>query len=101
VQIKGYDSKGTQFFRFTTPIAQDISHVAVAGTSLFVFTDFSMTIFDETAERCCYASPDRINAVAILPLGGPTSWWPLIACQSRVVRVLNDKVVVQVRFHLM
>jgi Bardet-Biedl syndrome 7 protein len=96
LQIKGYDAKGSQFFRFTTPITDDIKHICVASTCLFAFTDTSVTIFDETTERCCYTAPEKITAATIAPLVSADTWWPLVACQDRTLKVLNDTKVVQV-----
>ena len=97
LQIKGYDAKGSQFFRFTTPITEDIKHICVAGTCLFAFTDMSVTAFDETHERCCYTAPEGISTATIAPLASAETWWPILACNDRTLKVLNDTKVVQVR----
>ena len=95
-QIKGFDIKGTQFFRFTTPLTEDIVSLAVAGSSLFTFTSTSVTIFDETTERCTYTAPENITATAVAPLLSVETWWPLIGCHDRSIKVLHNDRVAQV-----
>jgi hypothetical protein len=96
MQVKGFDRKGAQFFRFTTPITDDIMHLAVANTHLYVLTAYVLTIFEETSEQGSYVAPERINAIAMLPLGGAGQWCIALACQDRVIRLLNHTKVVQV-----
>eukprot|EP00892_Ulva_mutabilis_P000350 jgi/Ulvmu1/10315/UM060_0117.1 len=93
--IKGYDLKGTQFFRFTTPLTEDITSLAVAGSTLFTFTSSCVTIFDETTERCTYIAPEAITATAVAPLLSAETWWALIGCHDRTIKVLNDAKVAQ------
>lgn len=95
-QIKGYDVKGAQFFRFTTPLTEDITSLAVAGSSLFTFTSSSVTIFEETQERCTYTAPEAITSSAVAPLLSAETWWALIGCNDRSIKVLNNDKVAQV-----
>ena len=99
LQVKAYDRKGTQFFRFTTPITEDIIHLEVYNTNLFAFTEYSMTVFEETAERAFYLAPEKINCATVVPLFGPNNWAAVIGCQDRCIRILNKAEVVQVLPH--
>ena len=96
LQIKGYDKVGTQFFRFTAPVAEDIVHVCVAAKTLFALTEMSVTTFDESMERCSYTAPERITAATIAPLLSADTWWPILACHDRTLKVMNDSKVAQV-----
>lgn len=96
LQIKGYDKVGTQFFRFTAPVAEDVKHVFVAGKRLFALTELSVTTFDESIERCSYTAPEKITAATIAPLLSADTWWPILACQNRTLKVMYDGKVAQV-----
>jgi hypothetical protein len=61
-----------------------------------VLTAYVLTIFEETSEQGSYVAPERINAIAMLPLGGAGQWYIALACQDRVIRLLNHTKVVQV-----
>jgi hypothetical protein len=41
-------------------------------------------------------SPESITVATIAPLSCADSWWPLIGCSDRTIRVLDDTRVVQV-----
>jgi hypothetical protein len=97
LQVKGYDRKGAQFFRFTTPLTEDILHLEVVDTQLFVFTESSCTRFEETTEKSSYVAPDRINCACILPLKVNEHWVAAIGCQDRCIRVVHGTSILQVR----
>lgn len=95
--MKGFDRKGAQFFRFTTPLTDDILHLAVSNTFLHVLTEHSMTIFEETVETGSYDAPERVNAIAMVPVSGPDQWCIALACQDRIIRILHLTTVLQAR----
>ena len=94
-QVKGYDKKGTTFFKFTTPLTEDIQSLAVAGLNLFTFCEYSLTHFHETTESSFYLAPERINCSCILPLSSPTEYNAVLGCADRVIRVMEGKKVIQ------
>lgn len=94
--MKGFDRKGVQFFRFTTPITEDITRLEVVNSLLFVFTDYSVTSFEETMEKSFYMAPERINCATIMPLLPSGGWSAVVGCQDRCIRLLNAQQVLQV-----
>ena len=97
MQVKAFDRRGAQFFRFTTPLTDDITNLEVIDTRLFVFTDFAAMVFEETTEKAFYTTQERINCSCVVPLKVNEAWVALIGCQDRCLRIVDGTALLQAR----
>lgn len=85
--VRGLNKKGREFFSFQTNLTEEISNVAVHETEVWVFGEYVHNSFEDCKEKNFYIAPDRINASEVVLVG--KSYTPVLACQDRLVRVLN------------
>lgn len=96
VQVKAFDRKGVQFFRFSTPVSSDIIHLEVVNSTLYAFAEYSVTVFEETTEKSFYLAPERITCATIVPMRGTDGHMAALGCQDSCIRLLDGNQVVQV-----
>lgn len=85
--VRGLNKKGREFFSFQTNLTEDISHLGVQETEVWVFGEYVHNSFEDSKEKNFYIAPDRINDSELVLVG--KSYAPVLACQDRLIRVLN------------
>lgn len=71
-------------------------HLEVVEAQLYIFTQLSFTMFDETKEVSSYTAPDRITCACILPLSVSGTWVAALGCKDKCVRLVEGAHVLQV-----
>lgn len=88
-EIKGYSKKGKQFLSFDTNLTEPIQSMFVEGSDLFLCGNYIYNHYHDCRDQNYYLAPDKINDVVILPTEEEKPLSPVLACQDRVLRVLN------------
>lgn len=89
-KLIGFNADGTDFKTQDLNIAQPVKHFRVEGMLMWAATDFFYSHFIGTKELEHRALQDKINDMAIVRVTGDTVANPVMACQDRVIRVLEQ-----------
>ncbi|XP_048827150.1 Bardet-Biedl syndrome 7 protein [Brienomyrus brachyistius] len=87
--VRGYTKKGKQFLSFEANLAESINAMHVAGADLFVCASYIYNHYCDCKDQDYYLSGDKINDIVCLPAESPGRIIPVLACQDRVLRVLQ------------
>ncbi|KAI1883698.1 hypothetical protein AGOR_G00234230 [Albula goreensis] len=88
-EVRGYTKKGKQFLSFEANLAESIKAMYVSGADLFVCASYIYNHYCDCKDQDYYLSGDKINDIVCLPAEGPVRIVPVLACQDRVLRVLQ------------
>ncbi|XP_041130154.1 Bardet-Biedl syndrome 7 protein [Polyodon spathula] len=88
-EVRGFTKKGKQFLTFEANLAESIKAMYVSGADLFVCASYIYNHYCDCKDQDYYLSGDKICDIICLPMTklGPTT--PVLACQDRVLRVLQ------------
>uniref|UniRef100_A0A8D3A7P9 Bardet-Biedl syndrome 7 n=1 Tax=Scophthalmus maximus TaxID=52904 RepID=A0A8D3A7P9_SCOMX len=88
-QVRGFTKKGKQFLTFEANLTENINAMHVAGADLFVCASYIYNHYCDCKDQDYYLSGDKINDITCLSSENLTRVMPVLACQDRVLRVLQ------------
>ncbi|KAK6172249.1 hypothetical protein SNE40_015952 [Patella caerulea] len=88
-EIKGFTKKGKNFLTFDTNMSEPVQSFHVQGSDLFVCGKFIYNHYRDCKDVNDFLCGDEINDVLCLPLDRVPEATPVLACQDRVLRVLQ------------
>ncbi|XP_021417116.1 Bardet-Biedl syndrome 7 protein isoform X1 [Oncorhynchus mykiss] len=88
-EVKGYTKKGKQFLSFEANLTESINAMHVSGADLFVCASYIYNHYCDCKDQDYYLSGDKINDIVCLPAENLGRIVPVLACQDRVLRVLQ------------
>ncbi|XP_019647281.1 PREDICTED: Bardet-Biedl syndrome 7 protein homolog [Branchiostoma belcheri] len=89
-EVRGYSKKGKQFLGFNTNLAEPPQAMYVTGSDLFLTGTYVFNHFHDLKDQNYFLAPDKINDVLCLPLDKFSLLTSVLACQDRVLRVLQE-----------
>ncbi|XP_076467410.1 BBSome complex member BBS7-like [Babylonia areolata] len=89
-EVRAYTKKGKNFLNFNTNMSEPIRTIAVEGAELFVCGSFVYNHYHDCKDTHYLLSGDKINDVLCLPTDRVQDLTPVLACQDRVLRVLQN-----------
>uniref|UniRef100_A0A8C2IZS0 Bardet-Biedl syndrome 7 n=1 Tax=Cyprinus carpio TaxID=7962 RepID=A0A8C2IZS0_CYPCA len=88
-EVRGYTKKGKQFLTFEANLTESINAMHVLGADLFVCASYIYNHYCDCKDQDYFLSGDKINDVLCLPVETVGRIVPILACQDRVLRVLQ------------
>uniref|UniRef100_A0A3Q1HM14 Bardet-Biedl syndrome 7 protein homolog n=1 Tax=Anabas testudineus TaxID=64144 RepID=A0A3Q1HM14_ANATE len=88
-QVRGFTKKGKQFLTFEANLTETINAMHVSGADLFVCASYIYNHYCDCKDQDYYLSGDKINDITCLSSENLTRPAPVLACQDRVLRVLQ------------
>ncbi|XP_048189524.1 Bardet-Biedl syndrome 7 protein isoform X2 [Perognathus longimembris pacificus] len=88
-EIKGFTKRGKQFLSFETNLTESIKAMYISGSDLFLSASYIYNHYCDCKDQHYYLSGDKINDVICLPVDKVPRITPVLACQDRVLRVLQ------------
>ncbi|XP_060035115.1 Bardet-Biedl syndrome 7 protein isoform X2 [Erinaceus europaeus] len=93
-EIRGFTKRGKQFLSFETNLTESIKAMHVSGSDLFLSASYIYNHYCDCKDQHYYLSGDKINDVICLPVERVPHITPVLACQDRVLRVLQGSDVI-------
>uniref|UniRef100_A0A8D0Z2V9 Bardet-Biedl syndrome 7 protein homolog n=1 Tax=Sus scrofa TaxID=9823 RepID=A0A8D0Z2V9_PIG len=88
-EIRGFTKRGKQFLSFETNLTESIKAMHISGSDLFLSASYIYNHYCDCKDQHYYLSGDKINDVICLPVERVLRDIPVLACQDRVLRVLQ------------
>uniref|UniRef100_A0A8D2D682 Bardet-Biedl syndrome 7 protein homolog n=1 Tax=Sciurus vulgaris TaxID=55149 RepID=A0A8D2D682_SCIVU len=88
-EIRGFTKRGKQFLSFETNLTESIKAMHISGSDLFLSASYIYNHYCDCKDQHYYLSADKINDVICLPVERVPRITPVLACQDRVLRVLQ------------
>ncbi|XP_030643563.1 BBSome complex member BBS7 [Chanos chanos] len=88
-EVRGFTKKGKQFLSFEANLTESINAMHVSGADLFVCASYIYNHYCDCKDQDYYLSGDKINDIVCLPVETVGRTVPILACQDRVLRVLQ------------
>ncbi|XP_006007349.1 Bardet-Biedl syndrome 7 protein [Latimeria chalumnae] len=88
-EVKGFTKKGKQFLSFEANLTESIKAMCVSGADLFLCASYIYNHYCDCKDQDYYLSSDKINDLICLPMDKLDQIRPVLACQDRVLRVLQ------------
>ncbi|XP_006629230.1 Bardet-Biedl syndrome 7 protein isoform X1 [Lepisosteus oculatus] len=88
-EVRGFTKKGKQFLSFEANLTESIKAMYVSGADLFVCASYIYNHYCDCKDQDYYLSGDKINDIVCLPVENLGRITPVLACQDRVLRVLQ------------
>ncbi|ERE90914.1 putative Bardet-Biedl syndrome 7 protein like protein [Cricetulus griseus] len=88
-EIRGFTKRGKQFLSFETNLTESIKAMYISGSDLFLSASYIYNHYCDCKDQHYYLSGDKINDVICLPVERLSRMMPVLACQDRVLRVLQ------------
>uniref|UniRef100_A0A8C4X5D7 Bardet-Biedl syndrome 7 protein homolog n=1 Tax=Erpetoichthys calabaricus TaxID=27687 RepID=A0A8C4X5D7_ERPCA len=88
-EVRGFTKKGKQFLSFEANLTESIKAMFVSGPDLFVCGSYIYNHYYDCKDQDYYLSGDKINDIVCLPMDGAKPITPILACQDRILRVLQ------------
>ncbi|XP_068596580.1 Bardet-Biedl syndrome 7 protein [Brachionichthys hirsutus] len=88
-QVRGFTKKGKQFLTFEANLTESITAMHVAGADLFVCASYIYNHYCDCKDQNYFLSGDKISDVTCLSSERFSRLVPVLACQDRVLRVLQ------------
>ncbi|PVD34246.1 hypothetical protein C0Q70_05514 [Pomacea canaliculata] len=89
-EVKGFSRKGKNFLSFTTNMTEPIQSMYVEGPDLFACGKFVYNHYRDCKDTNYMLCGDKINDVLCLPTHMVQEVTPVLACQDRVLRILQE-----------
>lgn len=88
-EVRGYTKKGKQFLSFEANLTENINAMRVSGADLFVCASYIYNHYCDCKDQNYFLSGDKINDMVCLPVETVGRTVPVLACQDRVLRILQ------------
>nr|XP_009673127.1 PREDICTED: Bardet-Biedl syndrome 7 protein homolog [Struthio camelus australis] len=88
-EVRGFTKRGKQFLSFETNLTESIRAMHISGADLFLCASYIYNHYCDCKDQHYYLSGDKINDVLCLPVEKVNCITPILACQDRVLRVLQ------------
>ncbi|XP_044875338.1 Bardet-Biedl syndrome 7 protein isoform X1 [Mauremys mutica] len=88
-EVRGFTKRGKQFLSFETNLTENIKAMHISGADLFLCASYIYNHYCDCKDQHYYLSGDKINDVLCLPVEKLSCIRPILACQDRVLRVLQ------------
>ncbi|NXW31013.1 BBS7 protein, partial [Phaetusa simplex] len=88
-EVRGFTKRGKQFLSFETNLTESIKAMHISGADLFLCASYIYNHYCDCKDQHYYLSGDKINDVLCLPVDKVNCITPVLACQDRVLRVLQ------------
>ncbi|XP_045146150.1 Bardet-Biedl syndrome 7 protein [Echinops telfairi] len=88
-EIRGFTKRGKQFLSFETNLTESIKAMHISGSDLFLSANYIYNHYCDCKDQHYYLSGDKINDIICLPVERSPLITPILACQDRVLRVLQ------------
>ncbi|XP_066575921.1 BBSome complex member BBS7 [Amia ocellicauda] len=88
-EVRGFTKKGKQFLSFEANLTESIKAMYISGADLFVCASYIYNHYCDCKDQDYYLSGDKINDIICLPVENLDHIAPVLACQDRVLRVLQ------------
>uniref|UniRef100_A0A3Q2IL64 Bardet-Biedl syndrome 7 n=1 Tax=Equus caballus TaxID=9796 RepID=A0A3Q2IL64_HORSE len=88
-EIRGFTKRGKQFLSFETNLTESIKAMHISGSDLFLSASYIYNHYCDCKDQHYYLSGDKINDIICLPVERLPRITPVLACQDRVLRVLQ------------
>eukprot|EP00075_Anas_platyrhynchos_P022788 XP_027312041.1 Bardet-Biedl syndrome 7 protein [Anas platyrhynchos] len=88
-EVRGFTKRGKQFLSFETNLTENIKAMHISGADLFLCASYIYNHYCDCKDKHYYLSGDKINDVLCLPVDKVNSITPVLACQDRLLRVLQ------------
>ncbi|XP_045441970.1 Bardet-Biedl syndrome 7 protein isoform X2 [Pipistrellus kuhlii] len=88
-EIRGFTKRGKQFLSFETNLTESIKAMHISGSDLFLSASYIYSHYCDCKDQHYYLSGDKINDVICLPVERLPHITPVLACQDRLLRVLQ------------
>ncbi|PWA18628.1 hypothetical protein CCH79_00005567, partial [Gambusia affinis] len=87
--VRGFTKKGKQFLTFEANLTESINALHVSGADLFVCASYIYNHYCDCKDQDYFLSGDKINDITCLSSEKLPHLIPVLACQDRVLRVLQ------------
>uniref|UniRef100_A0A8C8ZHU1 Bardet-Biedl syndrome 7 n=1 Tax=Prolemur simus TaxID=1328070 RepID=A0A8C8ZHU1_PROSS len=88
-EIRGFTKRGKQFLSFETNLTESIKAMHISGSDLFLSASYIYNHYCDCKDQHYYLCGDKINDVICLPVERLPHIVPILACQDRMLRVLQ------------
>ncbi|XP_014451711.1 Bardet-Biedl syndrome 7 protein isoform X2 [Alligator mississippiensis] len=88
-EVRGFTKRGKQFLSFETNLTENIKAMHISGADLFLCASYIYNHYCDCKDQHYYLSGDKINDILCLPVEKLNCITPILACQDRVLRVLQ------------
>lgn len=92
--IKGVTKKGKEFFKLDASHAEQINSLHVASTSLWSAGEYILNCYESAdnkiKDKYYYICDDKINDMILAPVAGQMVLNPILGCNDKQIRVLNE-----------
>ncbi|KAH9495726.1 Bardet-Biedl syndrome 7 protein [Bulinus truncatus] len=88
-EVNAYTKKGKNFLTFDTSMTEPLQSIYVEGADLLACNNFVFNHYRDCKDCNYFLSSDKINDVLCLPVEKWNAITPILACQDRVLRVLQ------------
>ncbi|XP_077156527.1 BBSome complex member BBS7 [Paroedura picta] len=88
-EVRGFTKRGKQFLSFDTNLTESIKAMYISGSDLFLCASYIYNHYCDCKDQHYYLSGDKINDILCLPVEKLSCITPVLACQDRVLRVLQ------------
>ncbi|KAM3672856.1 BBSome complex member BBS7 isoform 2-T2 [Ammospiza maritima maritima] len=88
-EVRGFTKRGKQFLSFETNLTESIKAMHISGADLFLCASYIYNHYCDCKDQHYFLSGDKINDVLCLPVDKVSCITPVLACQDRVLRVLQ------------
>uniref|UniRef100_A0A2K6FS95 Bardet-Biedl syndrome 7 n=1 Tax=Propithecus coquereli TaxID=379532 RepID=A0A2K6FS95_PROCO len=88
-EIRGFTKRGKQFLSFETNLTESIKAMHISGSDLFLSASYIYNHYCDCKDQHYYLCGDKINDVICLPVERLPRIVPILACQDRMLRVLQ------------
>uniref|UniRef100_A0A2K6FS97 Bardet-Biedl syndrome 7 n=1 Tax=Propithecus coquereli TaxID=379532 RepID=A0A2K6FS97_PROCO len=92
-EIRGFTKRGKQFLSFETNLTESIKAMHISGSDLFLSASYIYNHYCDCKDQHYYLCGDKINDVICLPVERLPRIVPILACQDRMLRVLQVAVI--------
>ncbi|OWF52937.1 Bardet-Biedl syndrome 7 protein homolog isoform X2 [Mizuhopecten yessoensis] len=89
-EINGFTKKGKNFLKFDTNLSEPIQSIYVEGSELLTCSNFVYNQYHDCKDTNYFQSGDKISDIVCLPMDRNPEITPILACQDRVLRVLQE-----------
>ncbi|XP_077332966.1 BBSome complex member BBS7 isoform X2 [Lithobates pipiens] len=88
-EVRGFTKRGKPFLSFETNLTESIRAMHISGSDLFLCASYIYNHYCDCKDQHYYLSGDKISDVICLPVEKLERITPILACQDRVLRILE------------